>query len=56
MITSTDARKDLHDYFNYMKNTDVNLDKLIDIEEKYNCYGGSPEMVSIEISDHIKDK
>ena len=52
-FTSEEASKDLKDYFKYMIDTDLYLNKLIAIEQKYYCYGGSPQMVSEEISSYI---
>ncbi len=52
-ITSEEASKDLKDYFKYMQHTGTYLRQLIAIEEKYYCYGGTPQMVSEEISSYI---
>lgn len=54
-ITSDEAKEDLKNYHSYMMNTELNLDKLIKIEEKYYCFGGTPQMVSQEISSYIKN-
>lgn len=55
-VSSEEAKQDLSDYFCLMKNTssNKNLEKLIDIECKYGVYGGTPQMVSEEISKFIK--
>ena len=53
MNNSDEAKKDLKDYFKYMMNTELYLNQLIAIEEKYGVFGGTPQMVSEEISSHI---
>ena len=52
-FTPEEASRDLKNYFKYMRHTEVYLKQLIAIEDKYDCYGGTPQMVSEEISKYI---
>ena len=54
-ITEEEAKQDLSDYFSCIRNSQSNyhLNKAIEIEQKYEMYGGTPEIVSAEISKYI---
>ncbi len=56
MITQEEARHDLRTYNSLMQNTELNIEGLICIEEKYGVYGFPPQLVAAEIGSYITNK